>query len=281
MKQYRHLLALGLAFIYFQLQAGAQTHDSRNLAVVNPYRLSISDAKTSNIIFPFVVKSVDRGSADVLVQKLKGAENILQLKAGKINFQETNLSVVTGDGKFYSFVLDYAVEPNVLNTSFLRDSAGISNLALSIINNESRLQEDAKYVDTQASMFAMHDKSNGISVRLECIYVNDDVMYFKVLLKNTSRINYNIDVLRFSIRDEKKSKRFAVQENIQTPVFTYKGTDVIKANSQQSIVYVLPIFTIPDKKYLSLDIMEKNGGRHLHIRIKNKKLLKVKAIQSL
>lgn len=45
------------------------------------------------------LKSVDRGSKDVLAQKAKGVESILQVKAAKTNFDETNLTVINADGK--------------------------------------------------------------------------------------------------------------------------------------------------------------------------------------
>ena len=54
---------------------------------ITPYRISISYEKTSNVILPFAIKSVDIGSAAVLAQKAQGVENILQLKAGEQNFK--------------------------------------------------------------------------------------------------------------------------------------------------------------------------------------------------
>lgn len=60
--------------------------------------LEIAFLKTTNIVFPFAIKSVDRGSKDILAQKAGGIENILQLKAAKEDFPETNLTVVTADG---------------------------------------------------------------------------------------------------------------------------------------------------------------------------------------
>ncbi|HEY9256658.1 DUF4138 domain-containing protein, partial [Chitinophaga sp.] len=50
---------------------------------IEPMRLQVAYSKTSNIIFPFAISSVDRGSRDLMVQKAKGVKNILQVKAGK------------------------------------------------------------------------------------------------------------------------------------------------------------------------------------------------------
>jgi len=38
-----------------------------------------------------------------------------------------------------------------------------------------------------------------------------------------------------------------------------------------------PKFTIPDKKYLFIQIMEKNGGRHLQLRVHNRTIVKARS----
>src|ERR1044072_5277671 len=84
-------------------------------SIIMPYPLVVTYYKTTNLIFPYNIKSVDRGSKDILVQKAKGVENILQVKAGKMGFDETNLTVITADGKLYSYLLNYVDTPVVLN----------------------------------------------------------------------------------------------------------------------------------------------------------------------
>ncbi len=81
---------------------------------IKPYHLAITFLKTTHLIFPYAIKSVDRGSPDILVQKAKGVENVLLVKAGRENFKESNLSVITADGKFYSFLINYSSIPSPL-----------------------------------------------------------------------------------------------------------------------------------------------------------------------
>ena len=57
--------------------------------------LHIGYSKTTSIVFPYAIKSIDKGSPDVLMQKAKGVENILLIKAAKQNFTQTNLTVIT------------------------------------------------------------------------------------------------------------------------------------------------------------------------------------------
>jgi hypothetical protein len=48
----------------------------------------------------------------------------------------------------------------------------------------------------------------------------------------------------------------------------------VKGNSQNVIVVALEKFTIPDAKYLAVQVMEKNGGRHLLLKVNNNKIIK-------
>jgi len=65
----------------------------------------------------------------------------------------------------------------------------------------------------------------------------------------------------------------ASQEIDEKPVFILGNAEHIPASSTQTIVVALAKFTIPDKKYLEVELMEKNGGRHLSLKISNKTLV--------
>ncbi len=48
----------------------------------------------------------------------------------------------------------------------------------------------------------------------------------------------------------------------------------IMAGSTGTIVTVFEKFTLPDAKFLAIEINEKNGGRHLFMKVKNNKIIK-------
>src|SRR6266542_2633211 len=112
-------VAIGMILTLFTTNSFGQFERS---SFIQSYHLNITCNKTTNLIFPFPIVNVDRGSKDVLVQKVTGAENILQVKADKPNFSETNLSVITSAGKLYSFIVHYLKEPPQLNIAFQRDT---------------------------------------------------------------------------------------------------------------------------------------------------------------
>src|SRR6478609_2380474 len=123
MKKKCVVVIVGIFIVSFQMKSVAQQNQSTvETTNIEPYKISVSFNKTSNLIFPNAIKSVDRGSSVILVQKARGVENILQVKAAQQGFAPTNLSVITGEGKFYSFIVDYANEPSPMNVNFTKDT---------------------------------------------------------------------------------------------------------------------------------------------------------------
>ncbi|MDI1305242.1 MAG: DUF4138 domain-containing protein [bacterium] len=107
------------------------------------------------------------------------------------------------------------------------------------------------------------------------------MIYYRILVANNSKIKYDVDQLRFFIRDNKKVKRTASQEIEITPIYILNNVATIDGESENTFVFAVPKFTIPEKKYLSIQLMEKNGGRHLELHVKNKKLVKVTVLPQL
>lgn len=239
--------------------------------------IQLGYSKTTSILFPYPIKSLDIGSREVLVQKAKGVENILLLKAGMQNFKQTNLTVVTSDGQLYVFVLDYDEECPQLNIKAENSIAMRKEILFSGEN------ENEKKTEQLASLALLKKKKNIsaksskylISLEINGVFIYQDVLYFRVVFENRSQINYDIDQFRFFIRDKKKSKRTASQEIEIIPLYATSSSAVIPDKSQLTKVYALEKFTIPENKFLTLQLIEKNGGRHLEVNIRNKMINKV------
>ena len=72
--------------------------------MIPPHGLEVTYDKTVHVIFPAEVRYVDLGSPDLIAGKADGAENVIRVKATVRNFpNETNMSVITEDGSFYTF----------------------------------------------------------------------------------------------------------------------------------------------------------------------------------
>lgn len=245
--------------------------------------IEVTFNKTSSLVFPTVIKSVDRGSRDVLAQKAKGVENVLQLKAARPGFTETNLTVITADGRIHHFTVSYSKEPEILmvnvdeNDRAMEDS---QKLIFESTMTEFELENYAsQIVNAKRGIRFIAGSKHKIELSLNGIYIRDNTIFYHFRIRNSSNINYDIDFLRFYVQDKAKVKRTASQEVDMKPVYVHGDDQQIAANTVQDIVYALEKFTIPDAKRLHIEMFEKNGGRNLELSIRNKTIVNAKLIK--
>jgi len=246
--------------------------------VIEPLPLEITLQKTTNLIFPYPLKSVDKGSQDILAQKAKGVGNILQLKAARADFAQTNLTVVTAEGKLYSFTVDYAQEPLQLNIEFA-DKGLNPDAFFEDGKNQAEIHRLAERISPESPMLkGVKDKSYQAEIHLHGLYIHDEIIFYQLEMQNKSQVSYQVQSLRFFIRDEKRARRSASQEIEVKPLYVHGDTTVIGGGSACTLVFALPKFTLEDKKYLAIQVMEKNGGRHLELDVYNRVIVQAKPI---
>lgn len=251
------------------------------VTAIGSYAIELSDNKTTNIIFPYAVRSVDRGSAEVIAQTVQGFGNILQLKADVTGFKQTNVTVITSDGKFYSFLADYNSHPAVLNLSFVRHEgetqAPVKSIALPDDHyNEASLNADAANILSAKSFLHDHVTNEQMKLRLAGIYLKDGLMWFRLDLSNHSQVAFAMDNISFSTVDRKQAKRTARQEIFLHPVYI-KPVETIRGNTTKELLLAFKPFTLANTRQLKIQVNEKAGGRNLILVTKAKKLLRARA----
>ena len=270
----------GVFFVLASFKGFSQNTTEIKASSINAYNISVTYNKTTNLVFPYAIKSVDRGSKDILVQKAIGVENILQVKAAKQGFPETNLTVVTADGSLFAYLVTYSDAP--ANLSLLFSNAQVSPSPVAVFAKDATTdeisQKSREVIGRERVIKGIKDKDFDITMDVLGLYIHQDVVYFEIALVNNSAIDYDVQSLRLFIQDKKRIKRTASQETEMQPLYVLGNPDVIRHASEQNICIALSKFTSPDKKYLMVQLMEKNGGRHLSIRINNKTLVHSRAI---
>ncbi len=222
--------------------------------------------KTVSLVFPANIVSTDRGSDQVLVQK--SAENILKVKSATDSCRETNITVVTADNKIYSFVVRYAYRPAHLTIYLGKDEK------VKTINKLQPLCDQV--LQLKSNLAGMKYSSGKVSLQLCGWYVQGQVMYCKLKIENRSQIGYDIEQLRFYLQDNRTIRRTASQEIIQQPLLVSGDTATVKGRSARLWVVALNKFTIPDEKYFGVEVLEKNGGRNLFIKVYNRLVMQAK-----
>jgi conjugative transposon TraN protein len=126
----------------------------------------------------------------------------------------------------------------------------------------------------------VREQKSDITLALLGMYSQDDVFFFPLRLANASNIGYDIDFIKFYVRDKKVAKRTALQESELTPVFVYNARQTaIPGPGSLNQVYALRKFTIPDDKNLVVELFEKGGGRQLSLVVTNRAILKARKIK--
>jgi len=263
--------------------------------MIPPYGIEVSFSKTVHIIFPAPVSYVDLGSDNIIAGKADGSENVIRVKAAVRGFdRETNFSVITEDGSFYSFNVKYADEPEKLNVEmkdFIHDGEATNrpNNSLDIymkeLGSESpkvvKLIMKSIYQSDKREIKHIGSKRFGIQFLLKGIYTYNDFLYFHIQTKNTSQVPFDFDFIRIKIVDKKVAKRTAIQEQVVYPVRAYHYNIRISGKKTERTVFTLPKFTIPDGKHLIVELFEKNGGRHQRFTVENEDITRAKAIDDL
>jgi conjugative transposon TraN protein len=236
--------------------------------------------KTLSLVFPRSIRHFDLGSANVVAQQVGNAENLLLVKASQPDFGETSLTVVTADGGLYAFRVLYEPHPSqlihrvgpfpeiqpLLFTGELMNSRELELYCTGLLRNKQ-------------SIHGIRDARWYVGAQVEGIYVKEKVIFYQLKLVNWSVIDYDVDFIRFYIRDRKKGKRTASQEVEIKPLYVAGNLETIAGMSRQMAAVALPKFTIPNGKYLAIEIMERNGGRHLKLQVNNRKLMKAKQLK--
>jgi len=278
MKRYCGIL-VAIVFVLSCREAGAQSGFPGNYKIkkIGPLRLDISTSMTTNLIFPYAIKSVDRGSIDILAQKAKGSENVLQVKAAKAPFKQSNLSVVTADGQLFSFLIDYAEYPSHLNLSFYKDSLAEPVLLAGGAIPQDELQQTAAIISERKPFMRHRVQQQMIKLALGSIHYHQDMLWFAFDITNRSLIDYDIQYIKFFVKDKKRAKRTAEQSKELQPVFV-SLVDKVSGDHPEKVIIALPAFTLSQKQEVRVMLKEKNGGRDLELRLKYPAILKARLL---
>lgn len=263
--------------------------------MIPPHALEVSYNKTTHIIFPSEIVYVDLGNENLVAGLADGAKNVLRVKSAFKSFKtETNLSVITEDGNYYSFNVKFAKEPLLLSiemTDFIHDGEAVNRpnnaqeIYLERLGSESpmlvKLIMKSIHKQNKREIKHIGSKRFGVQFLLKSIYTNNGLLYFHTEIKNTSNIAFDIDYVSFKIVDKKVIKRTAMQEQVLEPLRAQNYVIVVQGKQSERTVFALEKFTIPDDKQLVIEVAEKEGGRHQSFVVENEDIVRANVIDEL
>ena len=286
-----------LAALFAAAKVMAQNDGTSSRQELTPRTIEVGFTKTVHILFPAPITYIDIGSMAIIAGKADGAENVVRVKAAVRDFaEETNLTVITEDGGFYTFDARYAENPA---TSTIEIAAAESPATQPASASEPARADEGRvllrevgrerpatvkrvlsdiYRQNRADVKGIHTRKYGVEVEVRGIYVHNDVIYLHVQIANNTNISFEVDYRRFVVADCKAAKRTAQQQRTIDPLRVCNDPSIVRGHQRQRIVFALPKLTFEEDKVLLLEIAEKDGARHQCLEISSKELLGAKAL---
>lgn len=230
---------------------------------IQPKYLQVTSNKTTNLIFPAQISSVDRGSECIVVQKSTG--NILRVKADSLFKDTTNLTIITTDGRLYSFLVSYSASPAFLNIDMGAAENSIQDT--SMLSFAQRVKRSLNY------LHGIRYGAGKVWLSLLGVYTNGQLIACKLKIENSSPLSFEFGRIDALVGATRKGRRRATQE-IELPILLMDcETSLVRERQAGVAVIVLPKKGLAPGQVLEIHVQEKGGERHLTLIISNRYLL--------
>jgi hypothetical protein len=249
------------------LWCGCWTVTGQVIAI--PDFIGVSSQRTVSLVFPANIVSVDRGSEQILVQK--AAPNILKVKADSIFSDTTNVTIVTTDGKLYSFLVGYVSAPLRYVIDLSANSHVLQDTALAAF--AQRVRQASSYV--QGVRFS----SGHVWVHILGLYSDGIIMAIKLRVLNRSSFSYEFGAINAYTTQKRTGKRRASQE-IAIPILLQDAaTQLVRERQSAELVVLLPKSGLVEGQMLLLELHEKGSYRQLILKIAHHQIITAKLLK--
>lgn len=248
--------------------------------------ITMNEDKITQLIFPAPIKSFKGGfiPSDFAIST---EDNVLYIQPMG-DFSESNMNIITTDGCYYTFSIQYNVGASSFNYIFTTDDAifkdgsstpaGVKEDSASVTSADSDLDVACKKILQQNGYLLTRNsvKVKNFSMTLKGIYIDSNHIYFRLLFNNDGNIGYDIDFIAFYVEAVLKGKA-STQEKVQLqPLHIYNNTELIRPKSEYELVICFEKFTIGTEKALFINSVEKGGERNLNLEVHNKMILEAR-----
>lgn len=237
---------------------------------LSPIRqLAVAINRTTNLIFPAAIVSIDRGSANIIVQK--STDFVLRVKADTVFTDTTNLTVITSDGKLYSFLVLFSPSPAQLTIDLGAGEALDKDTSLmSIVRKVQPLRHN---------LYGIRYSAGKVKLAVVGMYSTGKLLALQLSITNHSSLSFAVGKLRLRLVTSNAPRRSPVQE-VEIPPLMIEPNALKVSHKQAGILIVLvPVSELNTKQDLHITIDEAQGDRHLRLSIANRFLFTAPLIQ--
>lgn len=241
-------------------------------AVSSPTKknIYINNTTTTFIVTGDYIKMMDISVPGDMVTGNQPGENIVRLKAVEEGVEGQDMGVVTivGERCIYQFNLVFTYNIHLVTTQYYcNETDGVSYLNPDV---DMSFQQMYKYAwniySSKRKFYDVSSMQQMVKIQLNNLYTTGNYFFFDFSLLNKSKVKFDIEEIRVKLVDKKKVKATNYQEVELTPVMILNKEKTFKRDYRN--VIVLPKFTFPDEKVLTITVSEKQiSGRTVTLNI--------------
>ena len=236
----------------------------------------MSRDKTTALFFKSAVKIISKPTSDFDVTQ-KG-DALITIKALDADFAPTRINVQdVSTAKIYHIPVEYSYG----RAGRRIDVDGATPMTVRVIKTAEYNYSTVvtQLAEGKRKDVVDHEKAGGVKAWVDKLSLAGNRIFFRLDIRNKSNLPYEIDFVRFYIRDLKTVARMATHEQEIVPLITtlHKKTSI--AHKQEiAKVFGFHRFSLSEDQALNVELYERNGNRHIYLQIKQKDLDDLKTI---
>jgi len=239
----------------------------------------INELVSTHFITSESIQYVDISNKDVVGDM--PVSNILRLKP-----KQLQVSYARGQGVLtivcqkymVQYQLEYGDVSKATKSKFIssRDGTGLLLPEITISTEEMR-KLSWQLINRPKTKAERKSSYSGMKIMLNQVYSSGDYYFIDISIQNRSSITFNIDQLRFHIRDKRVLKSTNHQRVELAPEYVLYTQN--KIHKRYRNVFVFKKFTFPNEKSLEIELSEKQlSGRNITLQLDYKQILNAEPI---
>jgi conjugative transposon TraN protein len=203
-------------------------------------------------------------------------KNILRLKPNqqeKSATQEQGIVTIVCQKYMVQYRLIYADVQAATKSKFISSVDGMGLLLPEItISAEEMKVLSMQLLNKPKEKPINSSKQRGMKITVNWVYTSGDYFFMDVSIQNRSSITFEIDQVRFHVKDKKVLKATNVQQIELEPEYVLYTQNRIRKRYRN--VFVFKKFTFPNEKSLEIEVSEKQfSGRIIHLQLDYRQIL--------
>lgn len=229
----------------------------------------ISRDKTTALFFKSSVKIIGKTPADFEVRQIENG--LITLKAINPDFKSVKLNIKDQNtDQVYHIPVQYSYGRAGRRIE-VAGSRSIITVIRSPVTNYAAIGN--QLASGKRSDVVDRKKIGGVKAWVNKLSLANNKVFFRLDIRNRSNLPYDVDFIRFYIRDLKTVARMATHEQEIVPIYSNlnKHTTILKSK-EIAKVFGFHRFSLSEDQALNIELYERNGNRHLYLQIKQKDL---------